>query len=80
MASFADTSAKRPAPSRLRRLAGREAEIERLFDRLRRLVRDRRKLENGAAASAGLEKHLAAEERLRWQIAAAVKRTASSRG
>lgn len=54
-------------------LQRRQAEVERLLDRLRRLVREQRELEERAAGAGALEANREEAERVRWRIAKVVK-------
>jgi hypothetical protein len=56
--------------------SGPPEDVERLLERLRRLVRERRELEEQAVGSAALEANLNETERVRWRVAVAVKLTA----
>jgi hypothetical protein len=53
----------------------RQAKVERLLHDLRRLVAEEEALEQEAAGTAVLEANHEEAERLRWQIAAAVRST-----
>ena len=57
-------------------LRRRQQEVERLLDRLRRLVREHRELERRAADAAALAANREETERVRWRIATVVKSTA----
>jgi hypothetical protein len=50
-----------------------QEDVERLLERLRRLVRERRELEEQAVDSAALEANRDETERVRGKVAAAVK-------
>jgi hypothetical protein len=53
----------------------RQAEVERLLDELRRLVREGRELEQEAAGTAALDANREKTERLRLRLANVVKST-----
>jgi hypothetical protein len=53
--------------------SGRQEDVERLLERLRRLVREQKELEERAGQGAVLEAKREESERVRWEVAAAVR-------
>ena len=55
---------------------GSQEDVERLLERLRRLVREQKELEERAHGAAALEANRDETELVRWKVAAAVKDSA----